>query len=139
MTAIDLSAARRLAFRVVLGQAGVTLAVALASLVLAGAPGARSALLGGGISTLGSWVMALAAFRKRAGASAEFALAAMLAAEMLKFAVVIGLFVAVLRLIRVVPVAMLSAYGATFLVYWVVLAGALPALRAMRSAPPGPG
>jgi ATP synthase protein I len=125
VTAIDLREARRLAFSLVLAQAGVTLAAALVSLAVVGALAGRSALLGGGISTLASLAMALVAFGGRTSASAERALIAFYAGEALKLAVVVAAFVAVLRLIKVSPGAMLVAYGATFAVYWVVLARAL--------------
>src|SRR5260370_23075068 len=51
--ATDLPQARRLAFGVVLGQAGVTVTAALCAWGLAGARAALSALLGGGIATAG--------------------------------------------------------------------------------------
>ena len=121
MTAIDLSGARRLAYSLVLAQAGVTLAVAVVSFAVAGGLAGRSALLGGGISTFASLGMALVAFGRRAAASAEAMLIAFYAAEALKLAVVVALFVAVLRLRTVSPIAMLVAYGATFAVYWAVL------------------
>ncbi len=57
MLAIDLPHARRLAFGVVLGQAGVTLIAALAAAGLAGQGEAWSAPLGGGIATGGSVAM----------------------------------------------------------------------------------
>ena len=111
-----------MAFSLVLAQAGVTLAVALAGWALSGGLAGRSALLGGGISALASLAMALVAFGRRASASAERMLIALFAGELAKLVVVVGLFVAVLRLIKVSPAAMLVAYGATFAVYWLVLA-----------------
>ena len=125
MTAIDLRGARRLALSVVLAQAGVTAAAALVSLAVAGTLAGYSALLGGGISTLASLAMALVAFGRGTSASAERALLAFYAAEAVKLAVVVAAFVVVLRLIKVSPAAMLVAYGATFAVYWVVLARSL--------------
>ena len=40
----------------------------------------------------------------------------------------IVLFVAVLKTMKVVPLAMLGTYAATFLVFWVALANVLPPL-----------
>jgi hypothetical protein len=42
--------------------------------------------------------------------------------------VVIVLFVAVLKTMKVVPLAMLGTYVATFFVFWIALANALPPL-----------
>jgi len=111
-----------LAFSLVLAQAGVTLAVALAGWALAGGLAGRSALLGGGISALASLAMALVAFGRRGDASTERVLIAFYAGELVKLVVVVALFVVVLRLITISPAAMLVAYGATFAVYWLVLA-----------------
>jgi len=119
--------ARRLAFGVVLGQAAVTLIVALSSWLIAGRGAALSALLGGGISTAASLVMAALSFGGSAGANAQRALRAFYVGEAVKVALVVLLFVVVLKVMTVAPLAMLAAYVATFFVYWVALANALPA------------
>jgi hypothetical protein len=49
-----------------------------------------------------------------------------------KLAVVVALFVVVLRTVRVVPLAMLASFAATYLVYWIALVGALPAMSGTR-------
>src|SRR5438046_6774238 len=72
--ATDLPHARRLAFGVVLGQAGVTVAAALCAWGIADRRAALSALLGGGIATAGSLVMARLVFGGGAGAEARRAL-----------------------------------------------------------------
>ena len=133
MLAIDLPHARRLAFGVVLGQAGVTVIAALAALSVAGREAAWSALLGGGIATLGSVAMVALVFAG-AAANAQRIVAAFYAGEAVKLAVVVVLFVVVLRTVRVVPLAMLGSFAATYLVYWIALAGALPAMGARRRA-----
>ena len=117
-------AARRLACRVVLGQAGVTLLAALVCLIVEGKSGAISALLGGGIGTAASLAMAAIAFG-RTPRSAPVILAAFFLGELAKLVLMIGLFVAVWHWMRPSPGAMFAAYGATFLVYWVALAGML--------------
>jgi len=128
---IDLREARRLALGFVLGQAVLTAVAALGAWGLGGERAALSALLGGGIATAGSLVMAVVGF---AGALPEpkRALGAFYAGEALKLAVVIGLFVVVLKTVNVVPLAMLATFVATVLVYWIVLIGALPALGSVR-------
>jgi ATP synthase protein I len=132
VSAIDLPHARRLALRVVLGQAVVTV---IAALVAAGAVDRRaalSALLGGGIATLGSLLMAVLALRGGAAGDAQRAVGAFYAAEAAKIALVIALFVAVLKWVNVAPLAMFVAFAATFLVYWIALLSALPALSGAR-------
>ena len=120
-------AARRLAFGVVLGQAGVTLLAALVSLAVTGESAAVSALLGGGIGTASSFAMAAIAFG-RIPRSAPVILLTFFVGELAKLVLMIGLFVAVWHWMRPSPGAMFAAYGATFVVYWIVLAGVLPRL-----------
>jgi ATP synthase protein I len=121
VVAIDLPNARRLAFGVVLGQAVVTGIVALLSFAMAGPAGGWSAILGGGISTLASLAMAVVAFGG-ASADAQRAVTAFYVGEALKLALVVALFVLVLKVMKVSPLPLFAAYMATFLVYWVVLA-----------------
>ncbi len=123
--------ARRLGFEAALGQALVTAVAAVAA--LAASPlAARSALLGGGIGTAGTLAMTLVAFRRRASGGAMRMLLAFYAGELAKLLVVIALLVAVLKLLPVVPLALLGAYGATFLVYWILIARGLSASRRTR-------
>jgi len=116
--------ARRLAFGVVLGQAAITAIVALSSWLIAGRRAALSALLGGGISTAASLVMAALSFGGSAGATAQRALRALYVGEAVKVALVVLLFVVVLKVMTVAPLAMLAAYVATFFVYWGAFATA---------------
>lgn len=131
MLAIDLPHARRLAFSVVLGQAAVTAVAAVVALAVAGRGAAWSALLGGGIATVGSLAMVALVFAG-AAANAQRIVGAFYTGEAVKLAVVVVLFVLVLRLVRVVPLAMLAGFAATYLVYWIALVGALPAMGGMR-------
>ena len=48
--------------------------------------------------------------------------------EAAKLVTVVVLFIVVLRTMKVAPLAMFVAYMATFFVYWVALANALPTL-----------
>jgi ATP synthase protein I len=129
---IDLPQVRRLAFGVVLGQAAVTMIAALAFWGWAGRLAGVSALLGGGVSTAGSLAMAVFGFRVPAQAGGMPLLTALLVGEAAKFGVIVVLFVLVLTLMKTSGVAMLAAYAATFLVYWMVLASWLPGVRAGR-------
>jgi ATP synthase protein I len=131
VSAIDLPHARRLAFGVVLGQAGVTVTAALCAGMLAGRVAALSALAGGGIATAGSFAMAALVFAG-AIANAQRVVAAFYVGEAVKLAIVVALFAVVLRTVKVVPLAMLAGFGATYLVYWIALLGALPAISGTR-------
>ena len=138
MIAIDLPNPRRLALSVVLGQATVTMICALASWALADLHAAISALLGGGISSAASLAMALVGFGKKAATDPQRAIRAFFVGEAAKVAVVIVLFVVVLKTMKVAPLAMLGSYIATFGVFWFLLfAGGGSALR--LSAGTGPG
>ena len=134
MLVIDLREARRLAFGLVLGQAGVTVAVALGAWGLAGARAALSALLGGGIATVGSLVMAGFGFAGAPAMSAQRVVGAFFVGEAVKLTLVVALFVAVLKWVRVAPLAMFAGFAATFAVYWIALLGALPAAAGGRRA-----
>jgi F0F1-type ATP synthase assembly protein I len=122
---LDLPSARRLAFMCARAQLAATLLVAAVSLAVAGQRAGWSAVVGGGASTLASIAMALLAFGRLAGSSAERMLLAFYVGEFAKIAVVIVMLVLALVFMKVNPVAMLAAYVATFLVYWVVLARVL--------------
>jgi ATP synthase protein I len=126
---IDQPDARRLAYSVVLGQAAVTIAVALASWAISGVPAARSALVGGGISVIASLAMALIAFRRVDRVDAFRALRAFFTGEAVKLALVVVMFVLVFREMKVSPLALFAGFGATFCVHWIALANLLPPLR----------
>ena len=126
---IDAAQARRMAFTVVFWQGVVTIAVAVVSYWMAGRLAAMSALIGGGISTLASLVMAALSFRRSSLANPYSAVRGFYVGEAAKLATVVVLFVMVLRTMKVSPLAMFAAYVATFFVYWVALANALPTLR----------
>jgi ATP synthase protein I len=132
VSAIDLPRARRLAFGVVLGQAGVTVIVAVCAFGLGGRVAALSALLGGGIATLGSLAMAAAGFTGAPNASAHRVAGAFYVGEAVKLTLIAVLFVVVLKWVKVAPLAMFAAFAATFLVYWVALLSALPDVSGAR-------
>lgn len=128
VVSIDASQARRMAYSIVIWQAVTSAVVALVSYAMAGAVAAKSALIGGGISTLASLAMAVLAFRTAAVADAMSAVRGFFVGEAAKLATVVVLFTVVLRTMKVSPLAMFAAYVATFFVYWVALANALPTL-----------
>jgi len=124
--AIDLPHARRLAFGVVLAQAAVTVTATLCAWGLADRRAALSALLGGGIATFGSLVMAGLVFGGGTAVNAQRVLGMFYVGEAVKVALVIVLFVMALKWMSVAPLAMFLAFAATFLVYWIALVCALP-------------
>jgi ATP synthase protein I len=128
LVSIDASQARRTAYSIVIWQAVTSVVVALLSWVVADGLAAKSALIGGGISTLASLAMVVLAFRKSASANAMSAARGFFVGEAAKLATVIVLFTLVLRTLKVSPLAMFAAYVATFFVYWLALANALPSL-----------
>jgi ATP synthase protein I len=128
--AIDLPKARRFALRVVASQALVTAVAGILFWALAGPNSARSALLGGGIGTVASLAMALLSFGSRAGSDAQYAMRGILVGEAVKLGVVVVLFVVVLKVLKVSPAPLFAAYVATFFVYWLALASALPTIGA---------
>ena len=126
--AIDLPAAKRLAFGVVRGQAAVTLVAALTGWALVGAHVGFSAALGGAIGTIASLGMALMAFGGKARSSPARILGTFYAGELVKVLLAIVSFGLVLKLTGAAALPMFGAYMATFVVYWIVLARlALPA------------
>ena len=133
MLAIDLPHARRLAFGVVLAQAARHRnGRRCVRWVLADRRAALSALLGGGIATLGSLVMAGLVFGGGKAMDAQRVLGTFYLGEAVKVAVVIVLFVLTLKWVNVAPLAMFVAFAATFLVYWIALVVALPDLGGAR-------
>ncbi len=132
MIAIDLPIARRLAIGVVAGQVGVTLICTLVCWLIGDSRTALSAALGGGISAVASLAMALLSFGSRTAADPQRALLAFFVGEAVKIGLVIVLFVAVLKTIKVVPLAMLGTYIATFFVIWVALAKAMPSAGKLK-------
>jgi F0F1-type ATP synthase assembly protein I len=112
----------------------VTLICALAAWLIAKPEAAISALLGGGISTVSSLAMALLGFGRQPASDPQRAVRMFFVGETAKVLVMIVLFVVVLKTMKVVPLAMLGTYLATFLVFWVALANALPPLGGARRA-----
>jgi ATP synthase protein I len=123
MGSFGFSTAQREALLIIAAQAVMTVLLALVCLGVWGELAGRSALLGGGIGTLGSLVQASFGMRRlKAGADAQQLLGAMYRGEAMKVAVTVLAFVWVLRAMRVAPAALFCVYAATFVVYWLALA-----------------
>jgi len=109
---------RRLAARILLAQAAVTVALAAICTIGWGARSGLSALAGGGIGVLANVFMTLSALRPTA--SAGGALGRLMLGQFMKVAVTVALFVVAARTGQVVWPAMLAAYVATLVVFWFV-------------------
>jgi ATP synthase protein I len=131
---LELPQARRMAGSVVLGQVVVTLVAAAICFAVWGRVAGLSALAGGGISAVASFVLALFAFGSPAGADAARVARAFYLGEGLKLAVTVTLFVIVFVSFKVSFVALFGAYIATLFVYWIALANALPPLAGTATA-----
>lgn len=123
MRIFGFSTAQREALQIIAAQAVMTVVLALACWALWGDLAGRSALIGGGIGTLGSLVQASFGMRRlKEGADPQLLLGAMYRGEAMKVAVTVLAFVWVLRGLRVAPAALFCVYAATFVVYWLALA-----------------
>jgi F0F1-type ATP synthase assembly protein I len=106
--------------RIVVAQIAVTVALAAACLVLAGAESGRSALYGGGIGVVTTAYMAFAVLRYRAGTDAARIALGFMVGWVIKVLMTIALLVIAFRSKAVAPVPLLVAYGATLLSFWIV-------------------
>ena len=79
--------------------------------------------------------MAIFGLGGQSAADPQRALRTFFVGETAKIAVMMVLFVAVLKTMKVVPLAMLGTYAATFLVVWLALANVLPPLGGTRHRP----
>ncbi len=128
MHTMDLPAARRLAVSVVAGQALLTAIIAGACALAFGPLAGKSAALGGGINVLAGLAMVLFAFGRRAGTDPARIARSFFVGEGVKLAVMVAAFVVVLTTMKVSMGALFATYVATFFVYWIALANALPPL-----------
>jgi F0F1-type ATP synthase assembly protein I len=124
---------RRLAGRILLGQAAVT--IILAALVAAGAgqKSGLSALSGGLIGLIANLYMTIAALRP--ARSAGFAFGRLLVGQFVKVLLTVGMFLAVAQRKDVVWPAVIAGYVATLVVFWVVPVLAAPKLPPRSKAP----
>lgn len=124
---------RRLAGRILLGQAAVT--IVLAALVAAGAgqKSGLSAFSGGLIGLIANLYMTIAALRP--ARSAGFAFGRLLVGQFVKVLLTVGMFLAVAQRKDVVWPAVIAGYVATLVVFWVVPVLAAPKLPPRSRAP----
>ena len=111
-------AERKAAYRVVLAQGVVTLAVATLAALGWGPEAAKSAIWGGAIGMAAAAFMVLAVFRFPEGASATRIAWGFFLGQFLKVALSIALLVAAFGAEGVVPLALLVGYAASFAGYW---------------------
>ncbi|HEY6125267.1 MAG TPA: ATP synthase subunit I [Steroidobacteraceae bacterium] len=116
-----------------LGQVVVTVVAAAICFAVWGRISGLSALVGGGISSAASAVLALIGFAAPAGAAAERVARSFYVGEAAKLAVTVTLFVVVFLMMKVSFVALFGTYIATLFVYWIALANALPPLAGTAS------
>jgi len=119
---------RRLAGRILLWQALVTVALAALVAAFAGKASGVSALTGGLIGFITNLYMTLAALRP--ARTARSALGWLLAGQFVKVLLTVGMFLAVAQRKDVVWPAVFAGYVATLVVFWV-----LPVLAAPRLPP----
>jgi F0F1-type ATP synthase assembly protein I len=119
---------RRLAGRILLWQALVTVALAALVAAFAGKASGVSALTGGLIGLIANLYMTLAALRP--ARTARSALGWLLAGQFVKVLLTVGMFLAVAQRKDVVWPAVFAGYVATLVVFWV-----LPVLAAPRLPP----
>ena len=119
---------RRLAVRILLWQALVTVALAALVAAFAGKASGVSALTGGLIGLIANLYMTLAALRP--ARTARSALGWLLAGQFVKVALTVGMFLAVAQRKDVVWPAVFAGYVATLVVFWV-----FPVLAAPRLPP----
>ena len=117
---------RRLAARILIAQAAVTVALAALCYGLWGARHGASALAGGSIGFIANLYMTLAALRP--GGGAGLVLGRVLLGQFVKVALTVAMFIAVARTGKAVWPAVIATYGATLVVFWVVPAMAGPRL-----------
>jgi F0F1-type ATP synthase assembly protein I len=123
---------RRLAVRILLWQAGVTVALAALCVAAAGLRAAVSALAGGAIGVIANLYMTLAALRPVGHAG--LALGRIYVGQFVKLLLTVAMFYAVARAPWVSWPAVIGAYIATMVAFWVV-----PVLAGPRLPPRSKG
>lgn len=112
------AASRRIAARILLTQAGTTIAIAAICLVAWGRIAALSALAGGATGLFANAIMSLIVLG--AAANAAGALGRLVMGQMVKVMITVGVLLIVARGGWVNWPALLAAYAATLFVYWFV-------------------
>ncbi len=111
---------RRTVQRIVLAQFGLAGLLGAGFWVFGGGRAGYSALIGGLISAIASWVFARFVFAGAQGSSERFLRRVMLG-ELLKLGVVVIMFGVALTALDLAFLPLISAFAVTLLTYWVVL------------------
>jgi len=114
----DVQTGRRQALAVVLSQVLLGAVVAIACLAWRGERAAGSALVGTGIGTAATALMAFAMLRHGEGAGAARVALSFFTGWLVKLGFTIAALVVALRSPRVEAIPLLAAYVATFAGYW---------------------
>jgi ATP synthase protein I len=120
------------AYRIVLAQFATALVLAAAAGGIWGSRAGYSALVGGLISAMASLYFALHVFGVRATA-ARAVVRSFYAAEVVKMAITVLLFVAAVVWLKVDFLPLIVAYALTLLVYWFALLSAPPVTKANQA------
>lgn len=112
---------RRIITFLILGQLTASLIIAIITGLLSGHRAGLSALLGGGLCTLGSGIFALLAFRHRGARAAKQIVRAFYKAEALKIVLTILLFIVILKTIAIVPLPFFIAFALVQMIFWLSL------------------
>ena len=119
MSDADIRLGRRRALYVVLGQGLLGAVVAAACLAVWGSRAGASALLGAAIGIVATSLMAFAMLRHADGASVQRVAWSFFSGWVVKVAFTVALLVVAFRSPKVHAAALLAAYVATFLGYWI--------------------
>ena len=120
---------KSIAYRIVLAQLGLALALAAVSLAAWGASTAAAALAGGVIGVVTNLYVARRVFGNGAVRSAQQVLQRLYAAEAVKFALTLGLFALGIGVLKLNALPLLGGYGLTLVVYWLALLPIRPNLE----------
>jgi ATP synthase protein I len=112
---------KSIAYRMVLTQLGIALVLAAACLAAWGKSTAVAALAGGVIGVVTNLYVALRVFGNGAVRPAQQVLQRFYAAEVVKFALTLGLFALGIGVLRLNALPLLGGYGLTLVVYWLAL------------------
>ena len=106
-----------------MGQALISLLIAVVASLVDGLQAGGSAALGGGIGTGATYYMASRAFAGSADDDGRTMLRRFFRAEVLKIGLTVFLFVVAFKFLPIAPLWMLGAYAATYAAYWFVIVG----------------
>lgn len=109
--------------RILLGQALISLLIAVVASLVDGLQAGGSAALGGGIGTGATFYMASRALAGSADDDGQAMLRRFYRAEVLKIGLTVFMFVVAFKYLPIAPLWMLGAYAATYAAYWSVMIG----------------